>query len=353
MLWEAHSNGVTFSGDRRTETGPALLDRWVRQGLISPEQAARIAVEEDYAAVVAPTDAASLQRGPSLAAEALGYLGGALALAAALLLTGMLWNDLSIAVRLALPAAAALVLFLAGWLVGGSAGAASRLRAAMWLLGLVAWSAFLAVLGHDSLDLDAQDTWLLGGVGSALLALPLYARVRSAPQQLGAFLALVIMSGALAARADWQEPTLVGLAGWTVAAAWFALGEAGRLPPDVAARYLGAVGAVVAAQMTGGAALGHGLVAVTLAALFVVGVRAESVGLLAVAAVGTLEGVPNAVAFFVGDQVRLAAPIALLVAGGVLVGVAVTVVRRRGTSGRNDGTGLGAGVGRGPQGGRG
>ena len=67
----------------------------------------------------------------------------------------------------------------------------------------------------------------------------------------------------------------------------------------------------------------------TLAALFVMGVRTESLGLLAVAAVGTLQSVPRAVVFFFGEDVRIAAPLALLAVAGILVTVAVTVVRRR------------------------
>ena len=55
--------------------------------------------------------------GPSLAVEALGYLGGVIMAVASISLAALYWEDLSTAVRLLLVGAAAAALFVGGQLV--------------------------------------------------------------------------------------------------------------------------------------------------------------------------------------------------------------------------------------------
>lgn len=305
---------------------PALLRRWEDQRLVTHDQAERILAAEGL--VGTPGGPRPRRR---LAVEALGYFGGALALAAALLLVQLAWDDLSTGARLAIPLAATALLLLAGSLVpvsGIGHEGAVRLRSVLWLLAVGSWAAAFAVLGDQLLEIDAQDTWLLVGVGALGLALPLYYGSHTAAQQLGVFLPTAATAGALGARLDWDEPTLVGLGAWLVSVAWFVLGERHVLRPPLAARYVGAVGMVVTMTLTAGAAGGQLVGAVTVLSLFVMGVRRDDLGLLAIAALGTLFTVPAAVTFFFPDT-AVAAPLALLVAGGALVAVAVSVVRRR------------------------
>lgn len=306
---------------------PALLGRWARAGLISEDQAERILAAEGVA--TAPTAERSRRQ---LAIEALGYFGGMLAAAAALLLVQLAWDDLSTGARLAIPLVATALLLLAGSLVpvtGLGHEGAVRLRSVLWLLAVGAWAAAFAVLGDQVLETSAQDTWLLLGVGALALALPLYYDSHTAAQQLGLFLPAVATAGALGARFDWDEPTLIGAAGWLVAAAWFVLGERGTLRPPLAARYIGAAGMVALMMVSAGSFGGQVIAAVTIASLFAWGVRTDSLELLVFASLGTLFAVPSAVQFFFPDRADIGVPLALLATGGTLVAVAVTVVRRR------------------------
>jgi hypothetical protein len=126
---------------------------------------------------------------------------------------------------------------------------------------------------------------------------------------------------------------MIGLASWSVAAAWFVLAERRLLQPEVAARYLGAAGAVVSVMLMVGSLGGQLLAIATLAALFAWAVRIQSLGLLAVAAVGTLQVVPSTITYFFPDTGQLLVPLALLLVGGILVAVAVTMTRRRARGG--------------------
>lgn len=306
---------------------PALLGRWARAGLISEDQAERILAAEG----LTPTTHDERSR-RQLAMEALGYFGGMLALAAALLLVQLVWDDLSVGARIAIPLVATALLLLSGSLVPvtglGHEGAA-RLRSALWLLAVGAWAAAFAVLGDQVIETDAQNTWLLVGVGGLALALPLYYDSHAPAQQLGLFLPAVATAGALGARFDWDEPTLIGAAGWLVAAAWFVMGERGLLRPPVASRYIGGVGMIAMMMVTAGSFGGQVIAAATIAALFAWGVRTDSLELLVIASLGTLFAVPSAVQFFLPDDAQVAVPVILLATGAALVAVAVTVVRRR------------------------
>ncbi|HEX9311548.1 MAG TPA: DUF2157 domain-containing protein, partial [Actinomycetota bacterium] len=76
---------------------PRHLDEWVRASLITEAQADAIRAFEDRKAPRASV---------ALITEALGYLGAALAAAAAAVLVGRSWNDASSGLRILLPGAA-------------------------------------------------------------------------------------------------------------------------------------------------------------------------------------------------------------------------------------------------------
>ena len=330
-------NGVEVHAD----DVPALLDRWARLGLLSPEQVEQILAYErgpaPRAATVPGQRLASPATGaPSrnrLAVEALGYLGGVLALAASLLLVQLFWKDLPTGGRLAVPVAAALALLASGALVPATpphTDGLGRLRSVLWLLAVGATAGAFGVLGDQVLDLEGRDTALLVGLGMLAVGVPLYLRTTAAAQQVGIFAATLVTATAIGQRADWDEPTLVGLAGWLVAVTWFVLGERRFLQPSIVARYLGAAGSVAMVLPMGGSIGGQVVAIATLAGIFVYGVHVDSLGLLAVASVGTLTVVPSVVTFFFPDDAGVVVPIGLLGIGGVLVGTAVTVARRRG-----------------------
>lgn len=310
-----------------------MLDRWAGAGLLTHEQADEIARAEALRLLPGPRRPAdSGGRGNRLAMEAIAYLGGVLTLAAAFLLVQLLWDDLSDAGRIAIPIAASASLLVAGGLIPAGAANAGlvRLRSALWLLGLGAGGAALGVLGHQLLDWSGPDTWLIVGLGTLGLGLPLYLRTRAPAQQLGVLLAALFTAGALGARVEWgEEPTIIGLCAWVVAVGWFGLAERDLVHPAVVGRYLAAIAGIVTAMLMAGALGGQVVMLVTLAGLFAWGIRTDSVGLLVVASLGTLQAIPSAVQFFFPDNTRIAVPLVLLGVGAVLVAVAVTVTRRR------------------------
>ena len=317
----------------RAEDLPAQLHRWVRDELLTDEQARRILANEEQSPL--PREPAGTARPHRrLVVEALAYLGGVLALAAVLLLVQLVWSDLSAGGRLAVPLFAAAVLLVSGMLVPGDTPEWLRMRSAFWALGTVAWAVALAVLGDQVLEIHPSDTMLLTGLGASLLALPLYLVRRDALQQLALLVTTSLTAGAVADRAGWEEPTLLGLGVWVVAAAWFALGERGVLTPARPVMYSAAVGLVVGALMTQGSLGGQVVAAATIAFLLVRGVLTDRIGLVVVAVVATLNMVPAAVQYFFPGGGRIAVPLALLAIGAVLVLTAVAVARRR--SGRPD-----------------
>lgn len=266
-----------------------MLDRWAHAGLIDEAQVEQI---ETYEVTHHPVPA---RRPGGVLIEAMAYLGGALALAASLLLVQMVWSDLSTAGRLAVPGVATVALLGGGALVPGHPADRRRLRSAMWLLATGAWAATLAVLGHQVLEWSGVDTALLIGLGCSALALALYVRFTEALQHLALLAALATTGAAIGARAEWDEPTLIGAGIWAVAAAWAVAGELGYLPPQPAARYGSAVVLVSAALLMNMSVGGQLAAALTLAWLFGLGIKRDSVGLLAVAAWGTLLLVPLSV----------------------------------------------------------
>ena len=309
-----------------------MLDRWSHAGLIDEAQVERIEtfeVTRRGAGGPAAGPAPGRFRRPSgVLVEAMAYLGGALALAAALLLVQLVWSDLSTAGRLAVPAVATTALLAGGALVPGHPDDRRRLRSALWLLATGAWAATLGVLGHQVLERSGQDTALLIGAGCTALALVLYVRLTEVLQHLALLASLATVGGALGARADWDEPTLVGAGIWLVAAAWAVAGELGYLPPQLAARYGSAVVLMSAALLMTMSAGGQVVAFLTLAWLFGVGLARSSVGMLAVAAVATFQLVPASVGYFFPGDARVVVPVTLLTVGCALVVLAVTVSRQ-------------------------
>jgi uncharacterized membrane protein len=305
-----------------------MLDRWAHAGLIDEAQVEQI---ETFEVAHHPVDA---RRRGGLLVEAMAYLGGALALAASLLLVQLVWTDLSTAGRLAVPAVATVALLGGGALVPGHPADRRRLRSAMWLLATGAWAATLAVLGHQVLEWSGVDTALLIGLGSSALALALYIRFTEVLQHLALLASVATTGAAVGARADWDEPSLIGAGVWVVAAAWAVAGELGYLPPQPAARYGSAVAMVTAALLMNMSVGGQLAAAVTLGWLFGLGLKRDSVGLLAIAAYATLQLVPLSVQYFFPGNARIMVPATLLTVGCTLLVLAVVVSRRRGRRGQ-------------------
>jgi Predicted membrane protein (DUF2157) len=134
----------------------ALLERWVANGTVTTEQAARMRVD---IADVAPTSAGVREavRGTSLVTEALGYLGGVIILVASGLVTSWFWADMSTLVRLGLAGGVAVLLLVAGAAVSRRHGATDdRLRSVLWLLSSAALAGFLGLVADEQFGWEGE-----------------------------------------------------------------------------------------------------------------------------------------------------------------------------------------------------
>jgi hypothetical protein len=119
-----------------------LLDRAVAAGILSTDQAAAVAALDAQ-------PAAGARRG-AVVAEVLGYVGGALAVVAALFLGAELWDELGAWPRVLLLGGVAAACLVGGAALGGRVGAPGRLGGFLWAAAVVA-VAGTAGVGSDGL----------------------------------------------------------------------------------------------------------------------------------------------------------------------------------------------------------
>ncbi len=93
---------------------------WVADGIITPEQGARMLRSKRHQAR-GPEPLAHPMRS-SLAVEALGYLGGVIVVVSAMLIAAQYWVDITTAWRLVIVGAAAAGLLAGGFAVPGRLG---------------------------------------------------------------------------------------------------------------------------------------------------------------------------------------------------------------------------------------
>lgn len=302
------------------------LTRWVRAGLLAPDQADAIRRFEQAAR---PPSAVRDRR--TLAAEAVGYVGAALAVGAVGLLLEDVWDRFATGGRLTLVTLLT-VLLLAGGLALRRAGSAPMQRLTSVLFtGSVVGLGWLAVeVGDRVLRLGESDLALLVGVATTGLALPLYVlRQRALPQL--TLLATVVLTVVAVLFRPALEPgaTWVGLTLWALGCAWALLGAGRWLRPEPVAEVAGAALALLALQVGSfDARLGMLALAVATAGVLVgVAVATDRGHHLAVGAVGLFVLVPQLVFELFGDAIG--APATLLVVGLLLVLLAVGVGRAR------------------------
>lgn len=307
--------------DHPPATDPVLHDqlrRWIAASLITPAEANAIQAFEAHTRETEP------RRIPMIT-EALAYVGAALAAAAAVVLVGGRWDELTAGVRVGSVAAGCAVTLLGGIVLRARRAdpAIERLTSVLWAIatGLFGWLAWL--VAHDVLELggDAPAVWC--GIAIAVLGGALYLALRQALQQFAVFAGLLTIVGAsIDGRTD------LTLTVWTIGVAWTALGLADRLPPERAALVGGPVVALWAplALTEGGEGFGMWLGLATAAALIVMSLVRHRAVLLGIGTVGVFVYLIRIFVRLFGDTAAM--PVALLVAGGVVIGVAVWLARR-------------------------
>jgi len=318
---------------RAGELGPSvpltsLLETWVADQLITPEQADRILVRGQVT-VQAPLPEQQRPARSSVVIEALGYLGGVIILVASILVASLYWDQVATTARLVILGSVAGLLLAAGSAVPERLeDVGVRLRSVLLLLSTGALAGFLAVLGADALDMADQDVFLLISAGATVYAIGLWLMSENLVQQLAVMLGVMVTAAALTNELDVSQ-ALPGVAVWGVALIWVVLGWGGVLEPRRFVMVVGAAGMFVGAMTTIPTNAGNVLALLTAAAVVTSAVLFRDLLLLAVGAFGTLLVLPAVITeWFPG---RLAAPIAMLAVGAALVGAALFVARRRHT----------------------
>lgn len=302
------------------------LQDWTDVGLITVDQAARIEQHEQG------RDQPARSRSLTSPAEAIGYVGAALALGAIALILGDLWDELLLGGRLALVGVLTVALFGAGLAVRTSTSAPMQRLTSVLLtasVGGVGW--FTAVVASDVLDLrESAVATSVGGV-MFIVAGALYLwRPRALPQ--------LATLGSAAFTAGWAlslsplDPGTqwYGLVVGTVGVAWCVLALGAWLTPRVVGEVAGALVAFLGVQIAAFGdppelALGIGLLLA--GALVVLAVRTDVLHHLVVGALALFVLAPQLVFELFGDEIG--APATLLLVGLLLVLLAVGLGRAR------------------------
>jgi hypothetical protein len=155
-------------------------------------------------------------------------------------------------------------------------------------------------------------------------------RTRAVLQHLAVFASAAVLVGTAVAQlslGDWA----LGLGIWTLSALWGGAVIRGYLLPRGAGYFAAGFGLLVGIQFAMDVPAGHLLALVTVAGLLAGGVLLREVWLAGLGAVGVLLVVPQTAERYLPESA--AAPLAVFIAGAVLVGSAVWLAKRRARSG--------------------
>lgn len=305
-----------------------LVDRWLAAGMITADQAARLTADGD---VVVDTGTARrpTAAGPPLVAEAIGYVGGAITAAGALLVAAYYWEDMSTGWRLGTLLIATLVLLGAGIAVPGRLGPAGhRMRSVLWLASAATWTGASAVFVTSVLDARGPTARVLVAAAATAFTVGVWVAHRYGLQQVAMMASAAALLTTLLDRSGLVDEPGIGV--WAVGVAWVLLGRLRLLRPPEVPLVLGSALAVGGAMSTAASDAGMVLTLTTVCAVVVGGVVTRDLLLLAVGSIGALVNVPAAMSRWFPDSVLAA--IGVVVTGLILVGVAVWVVRRPGDS---------------------
>ena len=304
------------------------LSEWTSAGLVSTEQAVAIRSREAEAAAQ-PAEVAGEGR-VSPAIEAVGYLGGALAVAAVFFIL-VVGTDLDEGAQVALAGLLSAVLLGGGAAVRRDTPPARRLKSVLWAAAVASAAATGALVAGQLVDGSGEAIALTSSGIAVLMAAVLWGLHRAALQNI---VFLVAAAGAALSLLSWLGGDLdaffYGLTMWAIGVVWVLLSLVGILTPTRAGLVAGSVSALVGAQIAAFDAYrgwGLALAVVTVTLVLVGGARLNNLGLLVVGAMGALVFSVQVAFELFGTE--LAAAVALLVAGTLLVVGAVAASRRR------------------------
>ncbi len=314
------------------------MDDWVAAELINDDQADALLAYE----LERPTVETS--RVP-LAAEAVGYIGSGLLFAAAALLIGNRWEDMSTSARIVSLAAPTIVAVVSGWWTGrNDEPALQRLGSVLWLLAVIGVAGLAGDVWVDVIhDGDPPDHHAALFIGSIALtaAAPAWWLRRVELQQLALLVATIatalgVIDTVAAGRDRNMSAVAAGLVLLALGTIWLAGSFADRLPPAVLANLSGSALILVGAQIVRAdndhAGLWLGLVASI--ALMATGVARSELEILFVGTAGLFQWTPQIALFYLEDTLGTEATLfvigtLLIVLAGLLTRVYPWVTARR------------------------
>lgn len=301
------------------------LDQLVADGILSPGQA-----EAVVAALEADRGPAAAPEGISRVAEALGYLGAAVAGAAALAIAAQVWDLLAVGAQAALLAVAALALWAAGeWVHRPDApGPVRRLVGFCWLLACGAIAGAVAIAADALGVFPDEGVALPVGVVVTAVAAALWRRRPGALTLLPLFLGAQTAALGVLANVEAPPDELFGVLVWAVAVGWMALVWGTVVHPPGAGYVLGGIGALAGAQMLTVVHTGPGIaLGLVTAAALLAGVRLRHGALVGLGAAGSAVFAAQALAELFPDAVT--GPVIVFLGGLVLLGLALASARGR------------------------
>lgn len=297
------------------------LVEWREAGLVTADQVAQILQRERSRVAPRPRSSAF--------AEILGYVGGSLALIAALILGAQYWDEWSTGARLGILVVTTLVVAVAAILVGRSENPAIlRLSDFLFVLATIGLAFTVGLFSADSMEWSEQTTVTLATLAAFAASAVLWWQRRGTIRHVALFASTVAVLLSLGTHLEQVDPEHIGLAVWGIGLAWGMLTWAGLLPPRMVGYGLASATLIVGSLVFGGgerASVGLLLGLFTAGGLVALGVFLSSALVLAIGTLGIFIFVPRAVFEFFGDTGGGA--LALLVTGLLLLVAAVLIGR--------------------------
>lgn len=303
------------------------LDEWREAGLLENRQIEAIEhFEEEHHPVEEP-------RRIPVVAEAIGYLGAALASAAVMFFAINQWKEWSDVTRVVVLGVATIAAFGAGWFTRTSDEPAIRRFSSVLLTGTVAGTAATTVLlCNDVLDVRESYGAQYAGGAALVVATGIYLGIRRHMllqlAMMGALL-LTILPGFDRLPVNESQPW-AGLTMIALGATWFVLGWREVLTPARGARIVGPIVALMgaSAMYDGAPERSWALLVAVVIAIAIVGLSIlfQQPELTFIGSVFTFQNL----LIWLNETLKgtLAVPIALLVAGGMALGAALVLTRR-------------------------
>ncbi|HEX6030634.1 MAG TPA: DUF2157 domain-containing protein [Tepidiformaceae bacterium] len=311
-----------------------LLRRWQDAGLIDRDTARRIIIWEDQ-------QAPQSER-PGVV-EALVYLGLAVIGVGVAVLVGSNWEHLATAARIAIPAAAAVVALVAGWIMLDSVQPELRRGGqAAWLLAF-ALTVGTAGIACNEADMDGKNIILVVALVGLAASIPLWLWSKTHFQVIGVGAAGMLVSLAITSRFEDAGPEAFGLPLAGVALAGLIVTELNILRPQLTARALATVGLVFGGFYSGidGPIWAEAVSFVVAALLITLSIRLGLFGYMAAGVAAVFIGLVTAILRHIDEPTYAA--LALIATGVLLIAGIVVLERfRPWAQGRTHGSGKGA-----------